>query len=106
MDRSRERHRYEPQATLTRARILLDARGHLDEVESLLLRALALWEGIRSPWMLLSTATLLGRLAVDTGERRDEARERLALLYEGFDEGFETERLRDARAVMERLARV
>ena len=105
MERSGERLRYEPHATLVRARVLLDAGRHLDEVESLLLRALALWERSQSPWMLLLVATLLGRVALDTGKRRDEARERLALLYAGFDEGFETERLRDARAMLDRLTR-
>jgi len=64
-----------------------------------------LWERTQSPWMLLSVATLLGRVALETGERRDEARERLAQLYAGFDEGFGTERLREARATLERLTR-
>jgi len=106
MHRSGERHRYEPQATLMRGRIVLDAGGDPDEVESLLVAALALWKRNQSPWMLLSTATLLGRLALETGKQRDEARDRLAALYAGFDEGFATERLRDARAVLELLARV
>jgi hypothetical protein len=86
-----------------RARILLDAGGPFDAVESLLRRALAFGEQIQSPWMLLVVATLLGRVALETGERRDEARARLARLYAGFDEGFETERLRDARAMMDQL---
>jgi TOMM system kinase/cyclase fusion protein len=103
MDRSGERLRYEPHASLLRARVLLDAGRHVDEVESLLLRGLSLWERNQSPWMLLLVATLLGRVALETGERRNEARERLAALYAGFDEGFETERLRDARVMLDRL---
>ena len=46
-----------------------------------------------------------GGVALETGKRRDEARERLARLYAAFDEGFETERLRDAHAMLDRLAR-
>jgi hypothetical protein len=106
MHRSGERHRYEPQATLTRARILLDAGGDRDEIESLLLAALTLWGRNQAPWMLLAAAILLARLALETGTRCAEARDRLAQLYAGFDEGFATERLRDARAVLELLARV
>jgi tetratricopeptide (TPR) repeat protein len=104
-ERSGEQLRYEPQAAWMRARVLLDARGDADEVQSLLLRAVAVWERTRSPWMLLSAATLLGRLALETGKRRDEARERLARLVAVFTEGFATERLRDAHAVLDRLAR-
>jgi class 3 adenylate cyclase len=103
MERSGEQLRYEPNAALMRARVLLDAGGDPGEVESLLLHALALWERAQSPWMLLSVATLLGRLALETGKRGDEARERLARLYAGFDEGFGTERLRDARAMLDLL---
>jgi predicted ATPase len=87
-----------------RARVLLDAGRDSDAVEPLMLRTLAAWERIQSPWMLLFVATLLGRVALETGRRRDEARERLARYYAAFDEGFETERLRDARAMLERLA--
>src|SRR5262249_53991362 len=105
MERSGERLRYEPHARLIRARVLLDAGRHFDEVEFLLLRAFALWEQNQSPWMLVLVATLLGRVALETRERRVEARERLALLYAGFDEGFETERLGDARAMLDRLTR-
>jgi hypothetical protein len=104
-ERSGERLRYEPQAAWMRARVLLDARGDADEVQSLLLRAVALWERAQSPWMLLSAATLLGRVALATGNRRDEARERLARLVAAFDEGFTTERVRDAHAMLDRLAR-
>jgi class 3 adenylate cyclase/tetratricopeptide (TPR) repeat protein len=102
-EQSGERLRYEPQAAWMRARVLLNAHGDPDEVQSLLLRAVALWEQTQSPWMLLSAATLLGRVALETGKRRDEARERLARLYAAFDEGFDTERLRDARAMLDRL---
>jgi TOMM system kinase/cyclase fusion protein len=105
MDRSGERFRYEPQANVIRAQVLLSAGRPLEEVEPLLLHALALLERYQCPWMLLLVATLLGRVAVKTGRRRDEARERLALLYAGFDEGFETERLCDARAMLAQLAR-
>ncbi len=104
-EHSEERLRYEPYAAWMRARVLLDAGGDVDEVESLLRRAGALWEQTQSPWMLLSTVTLLGRVALVSGGRRDEVRESLARLYAGFEEGFDTERLRDARAMLDRLAR-
>jgi len=34
---------------------------------------------------------------------RDEARDRLATVYAGFEEGFDTERLCDARVMLGRL---
>jgi hypothetical protein len=54
--------------------------------------------------MLLLVAMLLGQITLETGAARSEARERLAALYAGFDEGFETERLREARIMLDRLS--
>jgi tetratricopeptide (TPR) repeat protein len=104
--RAGEQFGYEPEALLTRARIMLleGAGGDFDEIESLLLRSHQLWQRNQSPWYSILTATLLGRVALDTGKRAVSARERLAEVYAGFSEGFESERLRDARAVMDRLA--
>jgi class 3 adenylate cyclase/predicted ATPase len=48
----------------------------------------------------LRTATSLGHWLVDQG-RRDEARDVLADIYGWFTEGFETEDLRDAKALLE-----
>ena len=75
----------------------------MDEIESRLLRALSLWERNQAPWMLLLVALLLARVALDTDQRRDEARDRLATVYAGFEEGFDTERLCDARVMLGRL---
>jgi hypothetical protein len=104
MDRWGERLRYQPQAEVIRARMALDVGRDLDEADARLRHALGLCEQSRSPWMALAVATLLGRVALEIGEGRDEARERLARLYAGFDEGFGTEPLREARAMLDRLA--
>jgi predicted ATPase len=49
---------------------------------------------------------LLGRLALATGKGKAEAHDRLAHIYADFDEGFETERLQEARRVMDLLGEV
>ena len=103
MNRSGERFTYEPEALMMRGQILLDSGGDLGAAEAALRRAYVLWERNQSPWMLIRAATLLARLSVATGTGKAEASERLARLYAGFDEGFETERLHEARRVMDLL---
>ncbi len=102
MERSGEDLANEPEAALVRGQISFQS-GRLDEAEAALLRAAALWEGRQSPWELLRVATLLGRLALETGQHKEAARARLAQVYASFDEGFETERLQEARRVMDLL---
>ena len=92
-----------PEAALVRGQILFQS-GCFDEAEAALLRSAALWERRQSPWELLRVATLLGRLALATGKGTVEAHDRLAHIYADFDEGFETERLQEARRVMDLLS--
>ena len=56
----------------------------------------------QSPWMELRSLNLLGRAALRTGNRED-ARRRLALLYEQFHEGFTTRRLQEAKTLLREL---
>jgi tetratricopeptide (TPR) repeat protein len=104
--RAGEQFRWEPDALLTRARIMmLEAAGEdSDEIESLLLRSHQLWQRNQSPWYSILTATLLGRVALETGTRRAEAHERLSRLYAGFSEGFESRPMRGAQDMLDRLA--
>jgi hypothetical protein len=90
---------------MIRARILLASRsGTHAEAERLLLESLDGWTRSRSPWMALESSLLLGRIALETGDKTAEARARLVELYAGFTEGFETTRLRETRALIETLA--
>jgi predicted ATPase len=52
----------------------------------------------------LRATTSLARLLRDTG-RRDEARKMLAEIYDWFTEGFDTADLKDAKALLDELAR-
>lgn len=105
IERTGEQFGYEPQAVLARAGVLLaGAAPDFAEIERLLRRALALWERNQSPWMALHAATLLGRVARATRSGAREARERIASLLAGLDEGHDRERLREARAELAALA--
>jgi len=103
IERSGERFTYEPEALTARGQILLESGGDLDQAEAVLLRAHDLWERKQSPWMLIRVATLLGRVALARGTGAVEAHERLARVYAGFDEGFETPRFQEARHVLDLL---
>jgi hypothetical protein len=100
LERTGERMGYEPQVAATRARLLLAQEGDPEEVERLLLEAFAGWGRSEAPWLRLESAVLLARVAARTG-RRVEAHERLAGVLAGFKEGFETRRLREARALLD-----
>ena len=70
---------------LMRARVLLDAGGHLDEVRIPDAARRSRSGSETSPrGCCCSSATLLGRVALETGKRRDEARERLARALRGI----------------------
>jgi class 3 adenylate cyclase/tetratricopeptide (TPR) repeat protein len=104
IERTQERHAFEPELLMFRAEILIASGEGTDaEIEALLLNSIELWHVYRSPWMELRSVLSLARLQLRTG-RKAEARERLAALYARFTEGFETERLRDARKLLEELA--
>jgi predicted ATPase len=95
---------YGPQVATTRARFELESGcGSRAHAKRLLLEAFDGWTRSGAPWMALEAATLLGRLALETGEDVAAARSRLVSLYAGFGEGFETPRLREARALIDRL---
>ena len=105
MERTGEWIGYGPQIPTTRAHILLASAGAgSEEVERLLLEGFELWGLSHAPWMQLGCAILLGRLAPATG-RTAEAGDRLAGIYGAFSEGFETGRLREARALLKELGR-
>ncbi len=89
---------------MLRGELLIAESGDPREAERLLLESLAGWhKAFRSPWMELRSALGLGEVARRTGETAP-ARARLEKLVAGFSEGFETKRLREARAMIERLA--
>jgi TOMM system kinase/cyclase fusion protein len=94
-----------PQVAMIRARILLQSSsGTHAEAERLLLESLDGFERLQSPWWALEPALLLARIALQTGNKIDEARARLVQQYAAFTEGFETARLREARALIDQLA--
>jgi predicted ATPase len=89
-----------------RAEILLDqdAAGRLEEAKYLLRRALEIARAQEAKWFELRAATSLARLLRDQG-RRDEARALLAPVYDWFTEGFDTQDLKDAKALLAELGR-
>ncbi len=72
------------------------------EAERLYREALAIAQGQQAKSLELRTATSLGRLLRDQ-DRKDEARALLAPVYDWFTEGFETQDLRDAKALLDEL---
>ena len=88
---------------MLRAEWIVASNGDLREAERLSLEALAGWRAYESPWMQLRSALLLGEIAVRTGDKAP-ARARLAGIVDGFHEGFETRRLREARRLLGQLA--
>ena len=86
-----------------RAEILLDQDGGaLEEAESCLRRALQLAREQKAKYVELRAATTLARLLRDQG-RRDEARALLSPVYDWFTEGFDTQDLKDAKALLDEL---
>ena len=82
--------------------LLLATGGTGDEAAARYHRALAIAreQGARS--VELRTATSLARLWRDQGKRA-EARDLLAPVYGWFTEGFDTDDLQDAKALLEEL---
>ncbi len=95
---------YASNIPMLRAELLVAADADLAEAERLALEALAGWRVFRSPWMELRTACVLGEIALRSGDKAP-AHARLAALLDGFSEGFETRRLRDARRLVGALSR-
>ena len=88
---------------MLRAEWIVAGNGDLAEAERLSLEALAGWRAYESPWMQLRSGLLLGEIAVRSGDKA-RARARLAAIVDGFHEGFETRRLREARRLLGELA--
>lgn len=78
------------------------AAGRAAAAEADLGQALAIAREQESPLLELRAATSLARLWVDQGRSR-EARDLLAPVYGWFSEGFETQDMREARALLEEL---
>src|SRR5271169_5675510 len=83
---------------------LLLRQGHTEAAEELYRKALSIArEQEAKLWELRATVSL-ARLRRDQG-RRTEARARLAPVYGWFTEGFDTPDLKDAKALLDELAR-
>jgi predicted ATPase len=97
-------HSYGAELHRLRAEILLDRDGAaLEEAQTLLRRALEIARGQEAKSYELRAATSLARLLRDQ-EQRDEARALLAPVYNWFTEGFDTQDLKDAKALLDELA--
>jgi predicted ATPase len=87
-----------------RAELLLHAHGPKDEaVEASLSQSLAVAQQQDARGWELRAGTSLARLWLDHG-RRDAARNLLAPIYGWFTEGFDTADLKEAKALLDRLA--
>jgi predicted ATPase len=95
--RDAERHRL-------KAVILLDQdEGQADEAEALLREAIEIAQRQEAKSWELRAATSLARLWQRQGKRA-EARDLLQPVYDWFTEGFDTQDLKDAKALLEELA--
>ena len=83
---------------------LLGARGQHDESEACFRRAIEVSSGQRARVLELRAATSLARLWSDQG-RNAEARDLLAPIYGWFTEGFDTLDLKEAKILLDALAR-
>jgi tetratricopeptide (TPR) repeat protein len=90
---------------LLKGEILLrqDARAHAEDAERCFRRALEIARGQKAKSYELRAATSLARLLRDQ-EQRDDARALLAPVYNWFTEGFDTQDLKDAKALLDELA--
>jgi predicted ATPase len=82
---------------------MMIARGDQAAAEQNYHRALAVAERQSTKTLGLRAATSLARLWRDQG-KCTEAHDLLALVYGSFTEGFDTPVLRDAKALLDRLA--
>jgi predicted ATPase len=79
------------------------AGGAHGDAEAFFHRALEIARAQEARSFELSAATSLARLWQQQG-KKDEARDLLAPVYDGFTEGFDTQDLKDAKALLTELA--
>src|SRR5262249_32618598 len=82
---------------------LLRVSGDETEAENSLRKAINIAHRQQAKSWELRATTSLARLLRDTN-RRDEAHEMLADIYNWFTEGFDTEDLKDAKALLDELS--
>jgi len=85
-----------------RALVLDGGPGALTDAQKLLEESLAVAQGQNARSLELRTAADLARLHRDQG-RRAEARDLLAPVYGWFTEGFDTQDLKEAKALLDAL---
>ncbi|WP_323959351.1 hypothetical protein R3F74_27495 [Bradyrhizobium japonicum] len=95
---------FEAELYRLKARVLLfdDVPGAGTEAQSLFDHALTAARSQHAKALELRVAVDLGALWVDQGRRKD-ALNLLAPIYAGFAEGFETQDLKQAKALLDRL---
>jgi predicted ATPase len=92
----------EAELHLRKGELLLDFSVH-DEAEASFQQAFAVARHQRAKMWELRAATSLAQLWADWGERH-KAHDLLAPIYGWFTEGFDTADLKDAKALLDRLA--
>jgi predicted ATPase len=103
-DEHEDRH-YEAETHRLKGELLLKQNGsNVDEAEICFRRAIEIARRQSAKSLELRATMSLARLLRDTG-RRDEARVLLAVIYNWFTEGFDTADLKDAKALLEELAK-
>jgi Flp pilus assembly protein TadD len=91
----------QPSSLILRGELLLK-NGQSEAAEQDFRKALAMAHSMKAKLNELRATTSLARLLDSTG-RREEARTKLADIYNWFTEGFDTADLKDARALLDRL---
>jgi predicted ATPase len=92
----------EPELHRLKGELLLLAGAPESDVEKSLREAIAIAQRQEAKSWELRAATSLARLLRRQG-RRDEARKTLSEIYNWFTEGFDTEDLKDAKALLEEV---
>jgi len=83
--------------------LLIDDPSATGEAEKCFRKAIEIACGQSAKWWELRATVSLARLLRDTN-RRDEAREMLAEIYDWFTKGFQTADLKEAGALLEELS--
>ncbi len=97
-------HFWDAELQRLQAQILLDKSGGAEEqAEALFRRSLEIARGQKAKSLELRTATSYARLLAKQGQR-DEARDLLAPVYDGFTEGLGTQDLKAAKELLAELA--